>query len=95
MNETHPVIVIGAGPIGLAAAAHLLERHQDVRILEAVTAPGPPLPSGGTSSSSPPGATTSMRHPAAFWKPRLTPMPSGRRRALRPPGCAKPPAWCF
>lgn len=35
MNEPHPVIVIGAGPIGLAAAAHLLERHQDVRILEA------------------------------------------------------------
>ncbi|GAA2185970.1 FAD-dependent oxidoreductase [Leucobacter alluvii] len=35
MSETHPVIVIGAGPIGLAAAAHLLERDQDVRVLEA------------------------------------------------------------
>ena len=35
MNQTYPVIVIGAGPIGLAAAAHLIERNQDVRVLEA------------------------------------------------------------
>lgn len=31
----HPVIVIGAGPIGLAAAAHLVERGQEVLVLEA------------------------------------------------------------
>jgi hypothetical protein len=36
----HPVIVIGAGPVGLAAAAHLLERHQDVIVLEAGPAAG-------------------------------------------------------
>lgn len=35
MNETYPVIVIGAGPIGLAAAAHLNERGQAFRVLEA------------------------------------------------------------
>lgn len=35
MNQQYPVIIIGAGPIGLAAAAHLIERHQDVRVLEA------------------------------------------------------------
>lgn len=29
-----PVVVIGAGPVGLAAAAHLLERRLDVLILE-------------------------------------------------------------
>ncbi|MBV1778758.1 FAD-dependent oxidoreductase [Paeniglutamicibacter sp. ABSL32-1] len=40
MNETYPVIVIGAGPIGLAAAAHLLERGQEVRVLEAGRGPG-------------------------------------------------------
>ncbi|WP_411731247.1 FAD-dependent oxidoreductase [Paeniglutamicibacter sp.] len=40
MNETYPVIVIGAGPIGLAAAAHLLERNQEVRVLEVGTGPG-------------------------------------------------------
>src|SRR4051812_1005088 len=34
-----PVAVIGAGPIGLAAAAHLLERGQDVVIHEAGAAP--------------------------------------------------------
>ncbi|WP_460802779.1 FAD-dependent oxidoreductase [Microbacterium sp. GXF6406] len=35
MNQTHPVVVIGAGPVGLAAAAHLIERHEEVRVLEA------------------------------------------------------------
>lgn len=34
MSQTTPVVVIGAGPIGLAAAAHLIERDQDVRVLE-------------------------------------------------------------
>ncbi|MDO2934115.1 FAD-dependent oxidoreductase [Paeniglutamicibacter sulfureus] len=40
MNQNYPVIIIGAGPIGLAAAAHLIERHQDVRILESGTSAG-------------------------------------------------------
>ena len=31
----HPTVVIGAGPSGLAAAAHLLERGQDTIVLEA------------------------------------------------------------
>ncbi|GAA1768905.1 FAD-dependent oxidoreductase [Pseudarthrobacter sulfonivorans] len=35
-----PVAVIGAGPIGLAAAAHLLERGLEPLILEAGTSPG-------------------------------------------------------
>jgi hypothetical protein len=39
---SHPVAVIGAGPVGLAAAAHLLERGIDVVVLEAG-------PSAGTS----------------------------------------------
>jgi hypothetical protein len=34
-NEDHPVAVIGAGPVGLAAAAHLLERGLDPLIFEA------------------------------------------------------------
>jgi len=35
MSSTYPVIVIGAGPIGLATAAHLRERGQEVLVLEA------------------------------------------------------------
>ena len=31
----HPVVIIGAGPIGLAAAAHAVERGLDVVVLEA------------------------------------------------------------
>lgn len=35
MTATHPVAVIGAGPVGLAAAAHLLERNLEPLVLEA------------------------------------------------------------
>nr|BFF20244.1 hypothetical protein GCM10025730_37650 [Promicromonospora thailandica] len=38
-NENLPVVVIGAGPVGLAAAAHLLERGLEPLVLEA--GPGP------------------------------------------------------
>ncbi|HCJ55718.1 MULTISPECIES: FAD-dependent oxidoreductase [Glutamicibacter] len=34
MNQNLPVIVIGAGPVGLATAAHLRERSQEVLVLE-------------------------------------------------------------
>ncbi|MEO5873970.1 MAG: NAD(P)-binding protein, partial [Streptosporangiaceae bacterium] len=30
-----PIVVIGAGPVGLAAAAHLVERGLDFLVLEA------------------------------------------------------------
>lgn len=36
----HPVVVIGAGPVGLAAAAHLLERGLEPLVLEAGAGPG-------------------------------------------------------
>lgn len=35
MTENYPVVVIGAGPTGLAAAAHLIEQDQEVLVLEA------------------------------------------------------------
>lgn len=34
-NSDLPVVVIGAGPIGLAAAAHLVERGLEPLVLEA------------------------------------------------------------
>ena len=33
--ETLPVAVIGAGPVGLAAAAHLIQRGLSVKVYEA------------------------------------------------------------
>ena len=39
-TNSHPIVVIGAGPIGLAAAAHLSERGPPFLILEAGTAAG-------------------------------------------------------
>jgi cation diffusion facilitator CzcD-associated flavoprotein CzcO len=39
-NEQLPVAVIGAGPVGLAAAAHLIERGIEPLVLEAATTVG-------------------------------------------------------
>jgi thioredoxin reductase len=39
MSPTLPVVVIGAGPVGLAAAAELVRRDQDVLVLEAGPTP--------------------------------------------------------
>ena len=39
MGNDSPVVVIGAGPQGLAAAAHLVERRLPVVVLEAGTGP--------------------------------------------------------
>ena len=39
-TNSNPVVVIGAGPIGLAAAAHLSERGLPFLVLEAGTAAG-------------------------------------------------------
>ncbi|MGB3257266.1 MAG: FAD-dependent oxidoreductase [Ornithinimicrobium sp.] len=49
MTPTHalPTVVIGAGPIGLAAAAELLQRGQDVVVLESGSAPAAAVRSWG------------------------------------------------
>ena len=40
MKNSHPIVIIGAGPIGLAAAAHLSERGEQFLVLEAGEAAG-------------------------------------------------------
>ncbi|MAL07043.1 MAG: flavoprotein [Microbacterium sp.] len=45
--STHPVVVIGAGPVGLAAAAHLLERSIDTIVFEAGESAGAAVRSWG------------------------------------------------
>ena len=78
-----PVAVIGAGPVGLAAAAHLLERGLEPLIFEAGPARAPPSGSGATSASSHPGGSTSTPPPsrllaASGWEaPAATALPSG------------------
>lgn len=47
MNENYPVVVIGAGPVGLATAAHLIERQQDVRVLESGATAGAAMQAWG------------------------------------------------
>lgn len=46
-RESLPVVVIGAGPVGLAAAAHLLERGLEPLVLEAGHGPGSVVASWG------------------------------------------------
>ncbi|WP_125775529.1 FAD-dependent oxidoreductase [Antribacter gilvus] len=46
-REGLPVVVVGAGPVGLAAAAHLLERGLDPVVLEAGEGPGAAVASWG------------------------------------------------
>ena len=40
LRSTLPVAVVGAGPVGLAAAAHLLARGETLLVLEAGAAVG-------------------------------------------------------
>ena len=59
--QSLPVAVIGGGPVGLAAAAHLLARGLPVKVYEAGSAVGSNSGTGVTSVSSRLGATASTR----------------------------------
>ncbi|KUF07585.1 FAD-dependent oxidoreductase [Leucobacter sp. G161] len=73
MTQQHPVLVIGAGPIGLAAAAQLHERGEPFVVLEA----------GQTAAA----AVASWQHVRLFstWRYNIAP---AARRLLAAPSCA-------
>lgn len=74
-----PIVVIGAGPQGLAAAAHLVERREDVVVLE--------------RGRDPAAAVSEWGHVRLFsaW-PELT--DAAARRLLEPTGWTAPTAGC-
>ncbi len=94
MNANNlPVAVIGAGPIGLAAAAHLVERGIPVRSTRRARRSAPTSATGPMSASLRPGSRASTRPRAACWKrpagrcPTPTRLPTGEdlyRHYLKP-----------
>jgi thioredoxin reductase len=78
-----PVVVIGAGPVGLAAAAHLLERGLRPVIFEAGTAPGAAIRAWGHIRLFSPwrfnidAASRRLLERTGWEEPRLTSLPYG------------------
>ncbi len=70
-----PVVVIGAGPQGLAAAAHLVEREETWSSSSAAVVPRPPYPSGVTCASSRHGRSSRTRPRVAFSSRPVGPHP--------------------
>jgi thioredoxin reductase len=74
-SETLPVVVVGAGPVGLAAAAHLLERGLEPLVLEAADGPA--------------AAVSSWGHVRLF-SPWRYDVDTAARRLLEPTGWVEP-----
>jgi thioredoxin reductase len=74
-SETLPVVVVGAGPVGLAAAAHLWERGLEPLVLEA--------------GDSPAAAVASWGHVRLF-SPWRFDVDAAARRLLEPTGWVEP-----
>ena len=83
MDTTHPVVVIGAGPVGLAAAAHLLERGLQPLVLEAGDHAGAAVSQWGHIRLFSPwqytidAACRRLLDPTDWQPPRPTELPSG------------------
>ena len=78
-----PVVVIGAGPVGLAAAAHLLENGLTPLVLEAGSRPGTAVRAWGHTKLFSPwrynldAAAVRLLEPTGWTAPRLTALPTG------------------
>ena len=83
---TLPVAIIGAGPIGLAAAAHLVERGIDFVVFEAGDEVAASVRRGATRGCSRRGSTSSTRRRVACSRSRAGSSPT--RSARRPA-----PSW--
>lgn len=81
-----PVIVIGAGPVGLAAAAHLIARNIPVKLLEAGASVAANVRDWGHVQLFSPGPTTSTRRHAPCWT-RLTGKPRSAARTQPARNC--------
>ncbi|NEE04414.1 FAD-dependent oxidoreductase [Phytoactinopolyspora halotolerans] len=79
-DETLPVVVVGAGPIGLAAAAHLLERGLDPLVLEA-----------GDEA----GAAVAQWHHVRLFSPWSELIDPAAERLLKPTGWRAPDAGSY
>lgn len=70
MNTQHthhlPIAIIGAGPVGLAAAVHLVKKGETPIVLEAGNSVGAAVQEWDISACSPPGATMSIQSPPPF-----------------------------
>ncbi|MET1087907.1 MAG: NAD(P)-binding domain-containing protein [Arthrobacter sp.] len=84
-EESLPVAVIGAGPVGLAAAAHLLERGLEPIVLEAGTTAGAAIKEWGhvrvfsTWQHNLDAAAVRLLQGAGWEAPRLTALPYGEQ----------------
>ncbi|MCZ2403828.1 NAD(P)-binding domain-containing protein [Paenarthrobacter sp. Z7-10] len=78
-----PVVVVGAGPVGLAAAAHLLENGLTPLVLEAGSGPGMAVQAWGHTRLFSPwrynldAAAVRLLEPTGWVPPRLTALPTG------------------
>lgn len=83
VREELPVVVIGAGPVGLAAAAHLLERGVEPLVLEAGERVGAAVASWGHVRLFSPwrydldGAARRLLEPTGWVVPDLEALPTG------------------
>ena len=93
MKAAHPVVVIGAGPVGLAAAAHLLEQGLEPLVLEAGDRVGAAVDQWGHIKLFSPwqynidAACRRLLLPTGWEEPRPTALPTGselRERYLEP-----------
>src|SRR5436190_16386255 len=84
ISDRTPVAVVGGGPVGLAAAAHLASRHLPFVVLEAGAEPGAAIRDWGHVATFSPwrymvdAAARTLLEPRGWTSPDLEAIPTGR-----------------